>query len=651
MKIALICLIAIGAIIPFLFSTRWLATILFLPVFLLAGYVTTVLHTDRLYDDHYSKFSLNDEAYFLGELSSDVIPRTKSYKAEMSISAMINGDDTTTLNGILLVYFQKDTVASELGYGDQVILKGRLNEIVSPQNPKEFNYKRYMGFHQVTHQIYTPTEDWIKLEEGTGLVRYIKDLQHDVLSILTQQGINDRELAILSALLVGYKHHLSVDQVNAFASAGAMHVLAVSGLHVGIIFLIISSLLKPIEKVKYGIYIKGVLVLLTLWMYAAITGLSPSVTRAATMFSFVIAAQQFKRHTNIFNTLATSATALLIINPFLIVEVGFQLSYLAVLGIVVLQPHIYGLWETENWLLEKLWAITSVSVAAQVATFPLGLLYFHQFPNYFLLSNLVVIPAATAILPIGIALIVLNWVPILNTILGTVLYYLVHWLDMFIQWVEVLPGALILGIDISIFETYFIYMIIMTSVVFLIGRRYKWLVAFLVSFISIETLNIIESFQQKHQQMLVIYKVKGHEAMSMISGHQQRFVADEELTTDFDKMRFHIHHHWWSLDLDEPTWTEFNPGFYFVNEKSLLVMGDETKVPKAAPELDLLYLTERTSDHPKSILESINVKEVILSCNLDWKTRSYWQQLLKEKSIPYHDIRSEGAFVMDNLPD
>lgn len=621
-------------------------SVLFIPVFIAAGYVLTVLKTDRLDANHHSNLNHGEVCTIVGRLSSDAIPRAKSIKAELDLDQIILNGNSVKTKGTLLVYFEKTDEASRLGYDDKVVLKGRINEIQEPRNPNEFNYKRYMGFHQITHQIYCPSKDWTFIERGSGILRSIKDWQHSVLDILMEQGINDRELAILSALLVGYKHYLSADQVNAFASAGAMHVLAVSGLHVGIIYLIAAFMFGPIERIKYGKYLKGILLLIVLWGYAAITGLSPSVTRASTMFSFVIAAQQFGRHTDIFNTLATSAMALLIYDPFLIVEVGFQLSYLAVLGIVILQPRLYELWQTKWWLLDKIWAITTVSIAAQVATFPLGLLYFHQFPNYFLLSNLVVIPAATAILPIGVAMIALSWVPYLNEIIGTVLYYLVHWLDIFIQWVEKLPGALISGIDISIFETYFIYMIIITSVVFLATMRYNWLLAFLVTMCIIEAFNIGESLLQRHQLKVVIYNVKGHEAIDFIDGHAHKFYGDTALYSNFDKMRFHIHHHWWHMDLDPPAFRPFEAGIFFHGSRSLMVLDDQSVVNKGAPEVDLLYVTNRTRDYPNQVIEYTKPDFVVLSPNLDWKTRSYWTRILNDMEIAFHDMREEGAYVL-----
>lgn len=636
---------------PFMRSRPLFRSLILLPAFIATGYVLCTLHTDRLFESHYAHQPIQANSYFIGTITSDPIPRTKSIKCEVQLRQVIADQDTQTVSGNILVYFAKDSTAATLGYHDQVIFTGRLNEITAPQNPAEFNYKRYMHFHQIGHQIYLPRERWQLKQKGTGLIRSVHGLQHGVMDILSQHRINDRELAILSALLVGYKHHLSSDQVNAFASAGAMHVLAVSGLHVGIVFLIVNFLFKPLDRLRYGKYMRGIALFSVLWGYAAITGLSPSVTRAATMFSFVILAQQFNRHTDIFNTLATSALFLLILNPFLIVEVGFQLSYLAVLGIVVLQPHIYNLWQPKWWLLDRTWAITAVSVAAQVATFPLGLLYFHQFPNYFLLSNLVVIPAASIILPVGIALVAFSWVPYVSGILGTVLYYLVHWLDLFIQWVERLPAALIEGIDISIFETYFIYMIILTSVLFLIRKRYRWLVAFLVTLSMIECFNIAESWMQSEQRAIALYKVKGYEVMDFIHGHDHVFVADASLKNDFDKMRFHIHHHWWSRDLSPPVddlpGLAIEPGLITYDRQRILLVDSLQLVPSMPFAPDLLIIQARTKQHPKEVLQFAQPKKVVLSANLDWKTRHYWTKLLEETKQPFHDMHSEGALVVE----
>jgi len=619
-------------------------------VFLL-GYVHTALLTDRLFDNHYSKLhSSGTMTTFLGEIVSDPIQRTKSLKAEVSLIQIADSGSLIPTNGKILLYLESDLLTELLKQGDILVFNTRLKPIAAPQNPAEFNYQRYMHFHQISHQAYASSGNWKCVKVGDGILRHAHRLQKGIMKVLKERGINDRELAIVSALLVGYKHHLSTDQVSAFASAGAMHVLAVSGLHVGIIFLILNVLFKPLLRLRFGKYAKAIILLLALWSYVAITGLSPSVTRACTMFSFVIIAQLIHRHTSIFNTIATSAVFLLILNPFYIVEVGFQLSYLAVLGIVLIQPRIYELWKPKFWLVQKVWAITAVSLAAQLATFPLGLLYFHQFPNYFLLSNLVVIPAATIILTAGIALVAFQWIPIVSAWLGYFLYTVVHGLDLFIAWVERLPMALIQGVDIGIAETYLLYFLVCTITLFIISKRYYWLPMTLVVLCCIEAVNVYEVFSQRNQSKMIIYSVRGHFALDFIKGTNHVFKVDTVLLNDFDKMRFHIHHNWWKHDLNSPMDSiprlkEYD-NLYLFNGNTLLVLMDSTEIMENL-KVDYLLVQEQTVQHPIELLNKVDVGMVVLSQNLNWKTMNYWENTLENAGVAHWNMRDAGAFVVE----
>jgi len=639
------------ALIVVALGRRGFTSLLLLSVFLL-GYAITVINTDRMFPGHVSDHASNDTKTYVAQVVSNPILRARSVKMETEILRSVHESDTNVLQGRVLVYVQPTPQAEELRFGDEIVFHARLNTIPDPQNPSEFNYKRYMHFHQVSNQVYLDSSAWRLTSRGSGFRRLVFGWQSRVIETIRSFDIEGRELAILSALLVGYKHHLTSEQVNAFASAGAMHVLAVSGLHVGIVFIIIHTLLQFLDKHRWGRISKGVLMIAMLWLYAMLTGLSPSVTRAATMFTFVIVAKQFRRRTDIFNTLASSAFALLLYNPFLIVEVGFQLSYLAVLGIVLLQPRIYDLWTPKWWVVDKMWAITAVSLAAQAATFPLALLYFHQFPNYFLLSNLVVIPAATLILPAGIALVSLHWIPYVSSGLAWVLYQMVHWLDWFIQWVEQMPYALILGIDIGIFETYLIYMIVAAFCAFLITKRFTWLAAFLIAFIVVESLNIRELALQKSQKLVVFYRLKKQDAINFIDGREQVFMADSSLVNDFDKMRFHVHHHWWNRDLLKPQ-QELNglyqsgPWIQF-EDMRILVLDSATRIYQETPiDVDLLFVKQRTNQHPKELFEHVRPSQVLLSSKLDWKSHRYWKSLCEDQKLPVHSLRNEGAFIQE----
>ena len=281
-----------------------------------------------------------------------------------------------------------------------------------------------------------------------------------------------------------------------------------------------------LDKIKYGKIIKAIVLLLLLWFYAALTGLSPSVLRSAAMFSFIIFAKAFNRHTNIYNTLAASAFFLLIINPYLIMDVGFQLSYLAVIGIVYIQPKIYSWFEVKNWLLDQIWTITSVSIAAQIATFPLGLHYFHQFPNYFLLSNLIVIPISTVIIYLGLSVFAFAKISLLVKYLAIAFSWAVWILNSSVEIIEKWPYALLKGISISVFETWLMYGLIILFLYYFTKRQYRYLVYSMCFAIIILCSQILEQNNQFAQRKMIIYNIPKTSAIDFISSKSNVFLTD-----------------------------------------------------------------------------------------------------------------------------
>ncbi|TYA81458.1 ComEC/Rec2 family competence protein, partial [Seonamhaeicola marinus] len=223
---------------------------------------------------------------------------------------------------------------------------------------------------------------------------------------------------IINALFLGQRQNIDRAIYTNYTNAGAIHILAVSGLHVGIIFLILNFLFKPIERLKKGYLIKTIFLLTTLWGFAVIAGLSASVTRAVTMFSIVAIAVNLKRPTNVYNTLAISIFVILLFKPLFIFDVGFQLSFLAVFAIVAIEPMLNKLWKPKNKLLKIYWQTLTVTISAQFGIIPISLFYFHQFPGLFFISNLVIIPLLGFILGFGILIILLASINVLPQFLA-----------------------------------------------------------------------------------------------------------------------------------------------------------------------------------------------------------------------------------------
>jgi len=288
-----------------------------------------------------------------------------------------------------------------------------------------------------------------------------------------------------------------------------MHILSVSGMHVGMIFVVLEKLLAFLEKRKNGVYCKTILVIIFIWLYALITGLSPAVMRAAAMLSLVVAGKAMKRHPDILNILAASVIFLLVWQPSLLADLGFQLSYLAVAGIILLYKPIYDLFVPGYSLLDKVWSIVAVSIAAQLATLPLCLYYFHQFPNYFMVTNIVVIPLSNLIIYTGIFALAFGNVPWISVVVAKALSLMVWFLNTFIHWMGALPFSVSRGIVISFPESVLLYLVLITCAVFISGKKKIWLFVSLSLMIVLLGNILRERYRETYHSAFTVYDVRG----------------------------------------------------------------------------------------------------------------------------------------------
>lgn len=472
--------------------------------------------------------------------------------------------------GKVLLYLEKDSAAHELKYGDLVEVNVAFNGIQQNKNPHEFNYKRYLKIHNIFHQGYVQKERWKLVgNEGNSIMSHIYSIRQYCERAIDSSSMGDQNKMVAQALLLGQKDRLDKNTLRSYSSAGAMHVLAVSGLHVGIVMLIVGFLIRPIKKLKHGQLMYLLIVLSALWFYAILTGLSPSVLRSAIMFSFVVIGLEMQRSTSIYQSLMVSAFLLMIIDPWVIFQVGFQLSYLAVLGIVYLQPKIYGSWYVSNKILDGVWKITAVSLAAQLATFPLGLYYFHQFPNLFLISNLIVIPLAFVLLVSGIAFLTFSWVPYLSDMILLVFDFLLSVLNKGVEWIEGLPHSIYWGISIHWYEVFWIYLILIGVVV---GWRKRVKAIRVLAFASCLGLFVnwyVENKMIAQENKVFVYNIKDELAIDVFYGCQNRFYSTPELLEDQEKLLFHVMHNWFYRSGEEVPTEHVN-----INNLSRLTCGN-----------------------------------------------------------------------------
>ena len=451
-----VCTIILGVGVYFLLSLldrRWSAVQYVL--WFLAG-TSLVMMTQPKHDaKHFSKIQTEEFETTVLAVHQSNSKNSKFMRCELHVDYAYHEEQKIETTGKIIAFI--DTAASKnLKATDRLLISARLEPIKNQSNPGEFNLQLFWKTKGFEYQWFLSEFDVLLLEEGSYHQSFFDRLRTGIVDVLYKKLDGD-VFAVALGILLGDKSYLNLELKDAFSGAGAMHLLAVSGLHVGIFLVILQWLFKTFGR-KLPRWIRFLLIVSILWLYAGITGFSPSVNRAVTMFSFVALGTVLGRRYNSMDGLLASAMILLAINPFYLFDIGFQLSYSAMIGIFLFSPLIErSLYVKQKWL-RFLWSGTAVALAAQLTTFPLTLYYFHQFPNYFLVTNLGLMLISGVMMAIGLGLISLGSIPLLGTGVALLFVLIVTALITFVEWVSNLPYAITRGFRLELWEMLLLYL-------------------------------------------------------------------------------------------------------------------------------------------------------------------------------------------------
>lgn len=422
-------------------------------------------------------------------------------KAILKLNYVFRFGEKIPLNKKVLFLIENEV--NELEKGDKLILNSTIDLIKNKGNPGEFDAKNYWKSKGITHLGFLKVGDFIlKGKEENLLLKWFNLLDRR-LSKMFEDRLQPEAIGIAKALILGDRDHLDSEAVRSFGNAGAMHVLAVSGLHVGLILSLLIFVLSRFPK-WISKYRATVIALLIIWFYALITGFSPSVFRAVVMFSLLTIAKLSGRNYNSINVLMASAMILLIYDPLMLYDLGFQLSYLAMLGIFILYRHIYNFLFFSNGWLKLMWEGTAVALSAQVFTLPLTLYFFHQYPNYFLLSNLGLMALTNLILIAGILLITIQFIPYLSSVIAWGLSILVMAMFIFVQWVQSLPASTATGFQLTLLET-ILFFVIIGFILFTFRQKGKWVLLGSSMIVLTSAIIVYQRFNNLHKNEFVVF--------------------------------------------------------------------------------------------------------------------------------------------------
>lgn len=517
---------------------RWIYGIFIYAILFLGGYQ---LAQERLLAFMEEKVPERaGETIISARLTGNPQEKERTFRARARLLAICDTAGWSPLEGEALIYFEKNDSVPFLRTGDLLLIRTPLREVAGPRNPGEYDFKRYLRFNGIRWQLYAGSDAWFisGRNEGSWFTRWTAQSRDMLLKMIRSGGMGEKEYALASAILLGYDEYLDTEQRQQFAGAGAMHILCVSGLHVGIIAMVLNQLLRFLGRNRILRFARLILLLVLIWTYAAITGFSPSVLRAATMFSFIYAGKSFRRTISIYNMLAASGFLLLLADPLMITSAGFQLSYLAVTGIVILYNPLSNLAVFNYLVPERIWQLTVVSFSATVATFPVSIYYFHQFPNLFLLTNLVAIPASFLILYNGILLLVFSFVPPLASVFGYSLNLILLALNRTVEQIEGLPFSVTRDLNPSEFQLILLFGLIASLGFMFILKSGKHLFPLLFLLILLAVSSGWRNYTYSGQKILACYSIRGHTALEFVHGRQSVFFGDSALLQNRSRLEY-----------------------------------------------------------------------------------------------------------------
>ncbi|MFC4262776.1 ComEC/Rec2 family competence protein [Ferruginibacter yonginensis] len=605
----------------------------------------------------YGKF-YNDSMQMVVSINEPLIEKERSFKVSATVESLFNNDTLKKVNGTLLLYFAKNKTAATLQYGDKILIKGNLQSIQNNGNPGAFNYSRYMAFQQTYHQVYLKEADFIVLhQQKTNIVYdFIYWARSKVVKTLQKYIVGDKKVVgITEALLIGYKEDLDKDTVQAYSNTGVVHIIAISGMHLGLIYVVLVWLFSKLPYIKNSPITRVILILGCLWLFSLITGAAASVLRSAVMFTFIVIGKNFFKQASIYNTLAASAFVLLCYNPYLLWDVGFQLSYFAVIGIVWLQKPITNIWYIKNKFLRSIWEMCAITIAAQIIAFPICIFYFHQFPTLFLLANLICVPLSTVILFAEILLLIVSAIKPLASAIGQTIYVLTWLMNTCITYCNNIPFAVIDAIFANVLSTILLYVFVVSGCAYLLYKnkvlKYTTSVALLLFLVCWG----YHKWQLLQQQKIVIYNVSKHTAIDFIEGNKYQFYGDDTLRIDGALQNFNLKPSRILYQINVapnglPAVQQQHNFFEFNNKKIWIIDSAITCKPLANPiEVDVLLVTKNPNINLENILIAVKPHCIVFDgANSLWKIEQ-WKKQCDDLHLRCHITPKMGAYIL-NVP-
>jgi len=636
------------------FSLQWLRGIFLLLLFVVAGamlvYVKDVRHNGLWVGNLYKP-----KQQVLVTIDEPLVDKPNSYKALATVKAIYQQGKWQKANGDVLLYFYKGKFKPRLQYGSQVILHADLQPIKNSGNPGAFDYKQYCLMHAIGYQAFIYPGQYTNIwQDGGDKLHHTLFAARDATIAALQKAIpGEKEQAVAEALLIGYRDTLDPDLVQAYTNTGVIHIIAISGMHLAMIYGALLWLFRRLPARRTTRIIEAVVIITVLWVFSLLAGAAPSITRAAVMFTIIVIGRLVDRSASTYNTLAASAFILLVYNPFYLWDAGFMLSYSAVLSIVAFYRPVYKWVYIKNKWLDKPWQAMATTISAQILTMPVILLYFHQLPLVFLVSNLVAVPLSGIILYSEIGLLVVAFVPFIGKWAGIAVYYLIAGLNGFITSISKLPFGIWDNIYADITQTLLLYVFILSIAWWLLRKAPIGLItgtAFLAALVIYTSTRYITI---NRTQKLIVYNVPHQTAIDVLQGGNYRFIGDSILLQDGKLQRYNLKPARTMYGVAATEDSLLKPTsqniLFSVNHTKVLLLDNTCNLTDTTVKThaDVIILSKNPKYSIRDVQRCFSFKQLVFdSSNPLWKIRR-WKKDCDSLHLRFHSVQESGAFQLD----
>jgi competence protein ComEC len=603
------------------------------------GISTSIIHKETYNSNHYTNQIHDYEKEFCVGLI--INEKLKSSPKNNRYIALIKSNNGKESFGKIIVNIKKTPSEKELEIGTQIIVQGKIYKNKKPINPNQFDYGRYLENQEIYGQLYTESGQ-IKIEKKSSTIwSLFSNFRNKIIHNLELSDIKREELNVLIALLVGQQQDIAPEVLKDYQYAGAVHVLSVSGLHVGFILLFINFILKPITNSKKGSFLKLLLILISLWVFGILAGLAPSVVRSVAMFSIVAIGNQLRRTVNTYHTLLVSMLLILLFKPSFLFDIGFQLSYLALFFILWLQPILSSFWQPKNKIVKYFWDIITVSFAAQIGAMPLSIYYFHQFPGLFFITNIIVLPLLGVIMIVGLIAIIIACFNIVPFCIAKPLELLITLLNTIIHWVASFESFIIKNISFSYEMLLVSYLVILLFILWIEKPTFKRISLALSSILLLQSVYTYAKYNSENADELIVFNVKKYSIITERNHNQITVFSNDSILQSLDN-NLTIQPYLVGNFCKVKKKSRLGNFLYFKNKKILIIDSSNVYLEKVKP--DILIITNSPKLNLKRMLSVWKPEQIVVDGSNFKSYIKLWESTCSKEKIPFHNTNEKGFY-------